>query len=256
MGGLIGMAVCGTPGCRLPAPVRRLVLNDVGPAIQWQALQRIGTYLGQHRPLRSVQQAADAMWAISQSFGPHTPEQWLALSRPMVRRVAARPAASRCITTRPSPCLSGTKPRNPRRQGQAALWQLYDAIRAARCCCAGQAVRPARAPRPQAMTQRGPRAELVEFAGVGHAPTLIAPDQVEAVTSFLLHRLSEAMKSQPGVNRVSGGACPSSSRRPTGLPSRPCAGPRARVRRAADRRRDARHRREHRWRTPMPWRPS
>ena len=47
MGGLIGVAVCGTPGLPLPVPVRRLVLNDVGPAIQWQAIVRIGTYLGQ-----------------------------------------------------------------------------------------------------------------------------------------------------------------------------------------------------------------
>jgi pimeloyl-ACP methyl ester carboxylesterase len=38
----------------------------------------------------------------------------------------------------------------------------------------------------QAMTTRGPKARLVEFAGVGHAPTLIAPDQVETVASFLL----------------------------------------------------------------------
>jgi pimeloyl-ACP methyl ester carboxylesterase len=38
----------------------------------------------------------------------------------------------------------------------------------------------------QAMTQRGPQARLVEFAGVGHAPTLIAQDQQDAVTSFLL----------------------------------------------------------------------
>jgi pimeloyl-ACP methyl ester carboxylesterase len=36
------------------------------------------------------------------------------------------------------------------------------------------------------MVQRGPEAQLVEFAGVGHAPTLIAPDQLDAVVSFLL----------------------------------------------------------------------
>jgi hypothetical protein len=36
------------------------------------------------------------------------------------------------------------------------------------------------------MTQRGPRARLVQFAGVGHAPTLIADDQVRAVSDFLL----------------------------------------------------------------------
>ncbi len=88
MGGLIGAVVCGTPGLPLPAPVRRLVLNDVGPAIQWQAIVRIGTYLGLAGHFGSVQGAADAMWAISQSFGPHTPEQWLSLSRPILRRVS------------------------------------------------------------------------------------------------------------------------------------------------------------------------
>jgi pimeloyl-ACP methyl ester carboxylesterase len=38
----------------------------------------------------------------------------------------------------------------------------------------------------QQMAQRGPKARLVEFDGVGHAPTLIAPDQLDAVLSFLL----------------------------------------------------------------------
>ncbi|MEO6016605.1 MAG: alpha/beta hydrolase, partial [Polaromonas sp.] len=65
MGGLIGMVVCGQPG--LPVPVRRLVLNDVGPAIQWEAIVRIGTYLGKSGSFASEQEAADAMWAISSS---------------------------------------------------------------------------------------------------------------------------------------------------------------------------------------------
>jgi pimeloyl-ACP methyl ester carboxylesterase len=36
------------------------------------------------------------------------------------------------------------------------------------------------------MTERGPKARLVEFEGVGHAPTLVANDQVDSVTQFLL----------------------------------------------------------------------
>jgi pimeloyl-ACP methyl ester carboxylesterase len=36
------------------------------------------------------------------------------------------------------------------------------------------------------MTERGPRARLVEFPGVGHAPMLVQPDQVRAVREFLL----------------------------------------------------------------------
>jgi pimeloyl-ACP methyl ester carboxylesterase len=38
----------------------------------------------------------------------------------------------------------------------------------------------------QAMMQRGPRARLVEFQGVGHAPTLITSDQLAVVADFLL----------------------------------------------------------------------
>ena len=36
------------------------------------------------------------------------------------------------------------------------------------------------------MTRRGPQPRLVEFEGVGHAPTLIADNQREVVTAFLL----------------------------------------------------------------------
>jgi pimeloyl-ACP methyl ester carboxylesterase len=43
-----------------------------------------------------------------------------------------------------------------------------------------------RRPDAMAMTQRGPRATLVEFPGVGHAPALMAPDQIAAVRGFLL----------------------------------------------------------------------
>jgi len=87
MGGLIGLAVCGRADLPLPVPVRRLVLNDVGPAIEWLSIVRIGTYLGRSVEFDSLQQAADAMWAISTGFGPHTPEQWLALSKPTLRPV-------------------------------------------------------------------------------------------------------------------------------------------------------------------------
>jgi hypothetical protein len=36
------------------------------------------------------------------------------------------------------------------------------------------------------MASSGPRASLREFAGVGHAPTLVAADQRAAVREFLL----------------------------------------------------------------------
>lgn len=184
MGGLIGMAVCGTPGLPLPVLPRRLVLNDVGPVIQWQALQRIGTYLGYPTRFESLQQAADAMWAVSSSFGPHTPQQWLDLSRAMVRTL---PDGALTLHYDPSIAVPfRTITQEAALQGEATLWQLFENTAAQTLVLRGAMSDLLSRETAHAMTQRGPRARLVEFAGVGHAPTLVAPDQVEAVASFLL----------------------------------------------------------------------
>lgn len=186
MGGLIGMVICGQPDLPLPVPVRRPVLNDVGPTIQWQAMQRIGLYLGSTGRFESLQQAADAMWAVSTTFGPHTPEQWLALSRHMVKPVGDTSGA---LTLHYDPAIAvpfGTITPESAAQSEAALWQLYDNIKATTLLMRGaqsDLLSPATA---LAMTQRGPRARLVEFEGVGHAPTFMANNQVETVASFLL----------------------------------------------------------------------
>jgi pimeloyl-ACP methyl ester carboxylesterase len=183
MGGLIGMALAGTPQLPLPVPLRRLVLNDVGPVIQWQALQRFGTYLGNTGNFGTVEQAAAAMWAISTSFGPHTPEQWLALSRAMVR---ALPEGG--LTLHYDPAIAvpfRTVTEESAAQGQAALWQLYDNLKAEVLITRGANSDLLAHETALEMTRRGPKARLVEFEGVGHAPTFVTNNQIEAVASFL-----------------------------------------------------------------------
>ena len=187
MGGLIGMVVCGQPGLPLPVPVHRLVLNDVGPTIQWEAIVRIGAYLGQAGQFTSLQEAAAAMWAISSGFGPHTPEQWLALSQPMVKPVSSQPGSPLRLHYDPAlavPFKQATQASTM--QGEAMLWQLYDNITAQTLLLRGQSSDLLTVATAQTMTGRGPKARLLEFAGVGHAPTLVAIEQVDAVARFLL----------------------------------------------------------------------
>jgi pimeloyl-ACP methyl ester carboxylesterase len=179
MGGLIGIGLASLAG----TPVSRLVLNDVGPVVEWAALQRIGTYLGQPAHWASLDEAADALWAISQSFGPHSREQWLALTRPQLKpdgegfKPHYDPAIAvpfRLIT----PELA--------KAGEAALWAGYDQVRCPTLLIRGaesDLLSPATA---QAMTERGPRARLVQLPGIGHAPTLVAAEQVHLVREFLL----------------------------------------------------------------------
>jgi pimeloyl-ACP methyl ester carboxylesterase len=183
MGGLIGMAVT-AHAAAAGVSVRRLVLNDVGPAVQWESITRIAAYLGKSMEFDSLQQAADAMWSISTSFGPHTPAQWLELSRHMVK-----PAADGKVGLHYDPAIAVPVrglTQELAAQGEAQLWQLYDSLTAQTLLLRGADSDLLSVATAQAMTSRGPKARLVEFAGVGHAPTLIAPDQVDTVVSFLL----------------------------------------------------------------------
>lgn len=184
MGGLIGMVVSSLPPGVLPVPVRRLVLNDVGPAIEWSALERIGEYLGAPLRFDSPEQAAAQLWAMSSSFGPHTPEQWMALTRPMLRKT---PEGQYRLHYDPAIAQPfGALTREAAEKGEALLWQLYGAIGAQTLVLRGAQSDLLSVATVQAMAMRGPKARCAEFAGVGHAPTLVAADQVEAVRQFLL----------------------------------------------------------------------
>ncbi|RYF70731.1 MAG: alpha/beta hydrolase [Comamonadaceae bacterium] len=199
MGGLIGMVIAGHPDLPLPVPVHRLVLNDVGPAIQASAIARITSYVGQGEVYENVSDAAAAMKAISAGFGPHTDAQWLALSAPMVVPAAQRSEDGRAkrVSTAgdarvrlhydpaiAQPLLAITPETIV--QAEQATWAFYDAITAPTLLVRGadsDLLSPATA---AAMGERGPRARLLEFSGVGHAPTFVAPDQAQAVAAFLL----------------------------------------------------------------------
>ncbi|MEJ6022924.1 alpha/beta fold hydrolase [Ramlibacter sp. PS4R-6] len=196
MGGLIGMGLAGTPNLPLPVPVRRIVFNDVGPAIQWSSLERIKGYLGKTGRFESVQQAADAMWAVSTSFGPHTPEQWMALSAPMVKQLEDGAYTLHYDPAIAEPIKALT--REAAAQGETALWQAYDNIKARVLLTRGADSDLLAKETALAMTKRGPRASLVEFAGVGHAPTFVSDNQVEAVASFLLDPSDEKPAGRTG----------------------------------------------------------
>ena len=179
MGGLIGIGLASLA----QSPVARLVINDVGPTLQFTAIQRISGYLGAPMHWRTEDEAADYLHDISKGFGPHTREQWLALTRPMLKAVddgfvlhydPAIALPFKGIT----PELAAT--------GEALTWRAYDAITCPTLVLRGADSDLLSPETAQAMTRRGPNARLHEFAGVGHAPTLIADDQIAVVREFLL----------------------------------------------------------------------
>ncbi|MFP8777755.1 alpha/beta fold hydrolase [Hydrogenophaga sp. RWCD_12] len=186
MGGLIGMVLAAQP----QIGIRRLVLNDVGPVIQWEALCRIGSYLGRNPSFESEQEAANYLRSISTGFGPHSDEQWMALCRPLLRQRDGRwwlhydPSIAvpvRALTDN----VDQAAARKSVADGEAFLWGLYDAITARTLLLRGGDSDLLTRETARSMGERGPKALCVEFTGVGHAPTLVAQDQVGCVRDFL-----------------------------------------------------------------------
>ncbi len=184
MGGLIGMVLAGQPGLPLPAPIRRLVLNDVGPAITWSSVQRMQSYVGRYGQFRDLDEAAAALWALSDGFGPVSTEVWREMSAHMLR-----PGTDGQLTLHYDPAI-GVPIREMTAEaaakGEDTLWTLYDQIQARTLLIRGQDSDLLTPDTAAEMTRRGPHARLDTWPGFGHAPTLTGDDQIAVVASFLL----------------------------------------------------------------------
>ncbi|MDH4181006.1 MAG: alpha/beta hydrolase [Betaproteobacteria bacterium] len=172
MGGLLGIVIAAQRG----SPIRRLVVNDVGTTIEPEALGRIGEYVGRDPLFADFASMRAYVQAIS-PFGPHTDEQWEHLTRTVA---AQRDDGRWGFVYDPGIAV-------PFREAAAPpdLWPLWDAIACPTLLLRGASSDLLSAATATAMAQRGPRPRLVEFPGVGHAPTLIPGDQVAAVAQFL-----------------------------------------------------------------------
>ena len=175
LGGLVGMVLAAQAG----SPIKRLFLNDVGPVIAKVALERIASYLGQTPAFNSIEEAEKYIRAVSASFGPHTEAQWRFLTETFVRKDAQGKWRAH-YDPRIADEYRRTLPAE-----DIELWYLYDAIRCPTMVLRGAQSDLLSRQTVDAMTRRGPKAKVVEIAGVGHAPTLLNPDQIGIVRDFL-----------------------------------------------------------------------
>jgi len=172
MGGLLGMVLAAQP----ETPIERLVVNDVGPAIEPGALERIKAYVGADPTFDTWAAFGACIRAIS-PFGPLTDAQWEHLTR-----TVGRERADGRVGFVYDPGIAV-----PFREAPAPpdLWPVWEAIRCPTLLLRGAASDLLSAATAQRMSATGPRPRLVEFEGVGHAPMLLAADQVHAVVGFL-----------------------------------------------------------------------
>jgi pimeloyl-ACP methyl ester carboxylesterase len=159
-------------------PIRKLVINDVGPLVPKAALERLAGYVGKSPPFDDLDAYERYLRQVCAPFGPLTDAQWRHLAATSVRRDddgKFRPAYDPGIAA----AFSGEFK-------DVVLWPLWDAITCPTLVLRGAQSDLLLRETADQMTQRGPKAKLKQFDGVGHAPALMATDQIEVVRDFLL----------------------------------------------------------------------
>ena len=174
MGGLIGMALAAMP----KSPVRRLVLNDVGPFVPKAALRRIAGYCGKAPPFDDLDAAEAYLRDVHAPFGKLTDDQWRHLAAHGVREadgglaLAYDPGIAQPLAA-------------PDALADIDLWPVWDAIRCPVLVLRGESSDLLSEATAAEMAARGPQATVVEIAGCGHAPALMDEEQIAVIEDWL-----------------------------------------------------------------------
>lgn len=177
MGGLIGMALAAQEG----SPIARLLINDVGPLITVDSLNRIAEYVGTDPTWGSVEEALAYIRLISASFGDLTDAQWRHLTdTSIVRRVDGR-WGFRYDPNIATPFKAAFVDQD------INLWPLYGMIKCPTLVVRGEQSDLLTKETWQQMGEFGPKAQLVELPNVGHAPMFLSQEQIVVAREFLLN---------------------------------------------------------------------
>jgi pimeloyl-ACP methyl ester carboxylesterase len=173
MGGIIGMLLASLPN----TPLRRLVINDVGPFIPLAALKRISDYVSMIVEFADLAQLERHLRVIYAPFGITRDEDWRKLTENSYRTL---PNGKLALSHDP-----GIAKNFATLDKDVDFWPLYDHIRCPVLVLHGAQSDVLSAETAQQMTQRGPKAKLVKLPNIGHAPAMMDDKQIEVVKEFL-----------------------------------------------------------------------
>ena len=176
MGGLIGMALAGSPET---APrIERLVLNDVAPRLNQSAIDRILAYVTLVPEFAGMIEFETFLRTVYAPFGRLTDAEWRLMAETSMRR-----RDNGRISSHYDPAVMRVF------ADQSAafdMWAIFDAITCPVLALRGEVSDLVEAAVAEEMTRRGPQARLVTIPGCGHAPALNTPEQIAVLETFLV----------------------------------------------------------------------
>jgi pimeloyl-ACP methyl ester carboxylesterase len=173
MGGLIGMVVAS----EATSPIRRFILNDIGPFLPLPAMQRLGTYVGKPMHFEDLRQAEIYCRQVYCNFGIEGEAAWKKFTADTVKPDEKGGFKLHYDMKIAEAFLNLTK--------DIDLWPLYDKITCPTLVLRGENSDTLSAATAEEMTKRGPKAKLITFKNCGHAPALIDEAQIEEVRRFV-----------------------------------------------------------------------
>jgi len=174
MGGLIGMMLAARPG----SPIGRLLLNDIGPFIPKAALARLAVYVGADPRFSDMAAAERYVRKVHAPFGDLGEAGWRRLTE-----ISVVPAADGGLRLHYDPRIGDAFRNTPLED--VDLWAVWDRIAVPTLVLRGADSDLLLPETAAEMGRRGPRAQIAEIAGCGHAPALRAADQIALIREWL-----------------------------------------------------------------------
>ncbi len=177
MGGLIGMVYASMPN----NPIKRMLLNDIGPRIESEAIKRLGSYVGQPFSFAERSGALQRLNEICASFGPHTPQEWEIYNGPMLTQKAGvwglhyDPDISVPFAS-VNPIMA--------KAGEMAMWHAFKQIHIPMLVVRGAESDLLSAKTVAEMCKLNPHIRSIEIPGVGHAPAFVKAEQIALAKEF------------------------------------------------------------------------
>lgn len=178
MGGLIGMMLA----ANVPGIVNKLVMNDIGPFIPKRALEGIGEYVGQVPPLESKEAGrgylkerfADS-WGLRDEDLDHLAEHSVVKADNGSYRLAYDPAIGNAFRDNDG---------KQKLMQDVDIWPIWEQLQCPVLVLRGSESDLLPEHVAMAMAKR-PNTELIQYDGLGHAPSLMLPQHREDVTEWL-----------------------------------------------------------------------
>lgn len=174
MGGIIGMVMASMGN----SPIRRLVINDVGPFIPKAALERIRKYVGGDPRFPDVDALEAALRVAWAPFGPLDDAQWRHLAE-----TSSRVCEDGTVALAYDPAIAQAFADDA--AADVDLWSHWDAVACPTLVVRGGESDLLLAETAAEMTRRGPKARIHEMPGIGHAPTLMFEHEIAPIVEFL-----------------------------------------------------------------------